>query len=146
MINFCKDVEENLNILSGENYAKYFVQKKIEFFDKFSNGLVTSCFHGIDFFKHVIEYHDKPEQILKDFKLKKELYNLNFVQILRDNSKMVVEVWESELEDSTTVVLKGDKSVLKKDAIKIRTIEGKDWNDCMRQHYELMGWEPYKPF
>ena len=28
----------------------------------------------------------------------------------------------------------------------IRTIEGVDWDDCMRQHHELMGWEPYVPY
>ena len=61
---------------------------------------------------------------------------------------MKVEVWECE--DSITVVVEGnvDKKLIINDdsAILIRTIEGIDWNDCMKQHHELMGWEPYKPF
>ena len=36
--------------------------------------------------------------------------------------------------------------MLEEDAVLIRTIEGEDWNDCMRQHHELMCWEPYKPW
>jgi hypothetical protein len=31
-------------------------------------------------------------------------------------------------------------------AILLRTIEGENWNDCMRKHHDIMGWEPYKPF
>ena len=61
---------------------------------------------------------------------------------------MIVEVWECE--DSITVVVEDnvDKKLIINDdsAILIRTIEGVDWNDCMKQHHELMGWEPYKPF
>lgn len=88
MLDFCIEVQNKLDSnLTGEQYAKYFVRKKIEFFHNYSGGLVTSCFHGIDFFKHVVEYHDKPDQFLKDFKLKKEQYNLNFVQILKNNIK-----------------------------------------------------------
>ena len=59
---------------------------------------------------------------------------------------MKVEVYESK--DSVTVVCEDDDSkhtLLEDDAKLVRTIEGKDWNDCMTQHYELMGWEPYKP-
>ena len=49
-----------------------------------------------------------------------------------------------ENDECTTVILHGKKD---SDCIRfIRTIEGKDYNDCMKQHHELMGWEPYKPF
>lgn len=60
---------------------------------------------------------------------------------------MKVEVWNDD--DSTTVLIPNDysKSMLLGDnPILIRTIEGEDWDDCMRQHNELMGWEAYKPF
>lgn len=30
-------------------------------------------------------------------------------------------------------------------AVLERVIEGTDWSDCMRQHHEIMGWEPYVP-
>jgi hypothetical protein len=29
--------------------------------------------------------------------------------------------------------------------IKLRTIEGRTWDDCMAKHHELMGWAPYVP-
>ena len=59
---------------------------------------------------------------------------------------MIIEVYKSEEWDSTTAVVQGDTNMLEKDAVLIRTIEGNDWNDCMRQHHEQMGWEPYKPW
>jgi len=62
-------------------------------------------------------------------------------------NKITVEVWEDS--KSTTVVLQDDlnkKHLMDSDAIMIRTITGCDWNDCMKQHHKLMGWEPYKPF
>ena len=27
----------------------------------------------------------------------------------------------------------------------LKTIEGEDWDDCMRQYHEFMNWEPYVP-
>ena len=62
---------------------------------------------------------------------------------------MKIEVWESEIEDSTTAVCDDDPDkefLVGVGAILVRTIDGVDWNDCMRQHHELMGWEPYIPF
>ena len=59
---------------------------------------------------------------------------------------MTVEVYTSEEWQSISAVVKGEYDLLEKDAVLLRTIEGEDWNDCMRQHHELMGWEPYKPW
>jgi hypothetical protein len=62
---------------------------------------------------------------------------------------MTIEIYTAESNNSVTVVEKGDersKKLLEPDAIKLREIVGKDIDDCMRQHYELMGWEPYKAF
>jgi hypothetical protein len=60
---------------------------------------------------------------------------------------MIIEVYESKIENSTTVICdESQKYLLESDSVLIRTIEGEDWDDCMRQHYELMGWEPYIPF
>lgn len=61
---------------------------------------------------------------------------------------MLVEIYTSDSENSITVFEKGTENNIKllpKDALLLRTIEGVDWNDCMKQHHELMGWEPYKP-
>jgi len=61
--------------------------------------------------------------------------------------KIIVEVYSSDIEDSIIAVIKSDKNKhLAKDAILLRTITGIDWDDCMKQHHELMDWEPYKPF
>jgi hypothetical protein len=60
---------------------------------------------------------------------------------------MIVEIYESKIENTITVICdESQKCLLESDSVLIRTIEGKDWDDCMRQHHELMGWEPYVPF
>jgi hypothetical protein len=59
---------------------------------------------------------------------------------------MIVEVYTSKKWNSITAVLQGDTEMLEEDAVIIRSIEGSDWNDCMRKHHEFMGWEPYKPW
>jgi len=67
-------------------------------------------------------------------------------QLLTVHCDMTVEVYTSEEWESISAVVKGEYEHLEKDAVLLRTIEGEDWNDCMRQHHELMGWEPYKPW
>ena len=60
---------------------------------------------------------------------------------------MKVEIWENE--DSISGIVSGEsynELLVDKDAKLLRIIEGEDWNDCMRQHHELMGWNPYIPF
>lgn len=60
---------------------------------------------------------------------------------------MKVEVWQDDVsvsvvteKDPNTKVWVGDNAKI------IRIIEGEDWEDCMRKHNKLMGWEEYKPF
>lgn len=60
---------------------------------------------------------------------------------------MIVEVWNDD--DSTSVFTQNNSNkdiILGSNPVLLRIIEGEDWNDCMKQHHELMGWEPYKPF
>ncbi len=59
---------------------------------------------------------------------------------------MKIEIYSSESENSITVIEKGSINPIPSDAILVRDITGIDWNDCMIQHHELMGWEPYIPF
>jgi hypothetical protein len=61
---------------------------------------------------------------------------------------MKVEVYSSDIGNCMTVIQKGskNKALLEPDAILVREIQGVDRDDCMRQHHELMGWEPYVPF
>lgn len=35
--------------------------------------------------------------------------------------------------------------MLADDAILLRTITGKNWEECMSKHHVIMGYEPYKP-
>lgn len=60
---------------------------------------------------------------------------------------MIIEVWQ---DDSSITAFEPDnkflKSLLEGDIKLLRTIEGEDWEDCMKKHHELMGWEEYKPF
>lgn len=48
---------------------------------------------------------------------------------------VTVEVWEGDTA----------ARLLPKRAKLLRKIKGSSWEDCMRKHHELMGWEPYKP-
>jgi hypothetical protein len=61
---------------------------------------------------------------------------------------MKIEVWEDD--DSTTCIVEGtfekNKHLFTGKPKLLRTIEGEDWDDCMVQHFKLMGWSPYKPF
>lgn len=59
---------------------------------------------------------------------------------------MKVEVYSSESEDSISCVPVDSKNPKPADAVHIRFIEGNNWEDCMCQHYELMGWGPYIPY
>lgn len=61
---------------------------------------------------------------------------------------MIIEVYSSDIGNCTTVMEKGSTNIklLEPDAVLLREIEGFDINDCMRQHHEIMGWEPYIPF
>ena len=60
---------------------------------------------------------------------------------------MKIEVWETD--NCITAVIEDDinkENLIDIGAILIRTIEGSDWNDCMKQHHKLMEWNPYIPF
>lgn len=59
---------------------------------------------------------------------------------------MRVEVYSSQSEDSLTCAPVDSKIPRPADAVTIRFIDGVDWEDCMKQHFELMGWKPYKPW
>ena len=59
---------------------------------------------------------------------------------------MTIEVYESKVDKSITVIVKGDTYLLESDAVLLRTIVGRDWDDCMVQHHAAMNWEPYLPY
>lgn len=60
---------------------------------------------------------------------------------------MIVEVFERKWGQTvmTSVRRKGAPPDEEDLGEKLREIEGEDWEDCMKKHHELMGWEPYLP-
>ena len=60
---------------------------------------------------------------------------------------MTIDVYYSKYANSYSVVEPQSKNItlLEFDAKRITAIIGEDWNDCMKQYHEYMGWEPYKP-
>jgi len=67
---------------------------------------------------------------------------------VQNKGKYVVDVWESKIGNCLTVCERGKEARkhLEPDAVKLRTLRGKDWNDVMQQHYTIQGWGKYKPF
>lgn len=63
---------------------------------------------------------------------------------------MTIEVYKSESNNTITVIEKDKKEEalkhLESDAVLLREITGQNIDDCMQQHYDLMGWGPYKSF
>lgn len=69
---------------------------------------------------------------------------LSYIEKLKKSKKKQLKYDVYEGKSSVTVIEHGKKD---DDCIKfLRTIVGKDHNDCMKKHYKLMGWKPYKPF
>jgi len=59
---------------------------------------------------------------------------------------MILEVWEDECSITTFIENDPNKDALLIGESKLlRKIEGKNWSDCMKRHYELMGWDEYTP-
>lgn len=61
---------------------------------------------------------------------------------------MKIQIYYSSTDHTFTVYPQDtpkDKMILEIDAVLIKEIYGTDWNDCMKQYHEFMGWEPYVP-
>lgn len=61
---------------------------------------------------------------------------------------MKIQIYHSPTDNTFTVYTEDtpkDKMILEVDAVLIKEIYGADWNDCMSQYHEFMGWEPYRP-
>lgn len=76
------------------------------------------------------------DRIINLYFTKKTLMESIKVEIYEDNDSITAVVDD----DPYKVQMIGCNSKL------IRTIEGEDWDDCMKKHHEIMGWEPYVPF
>jgi hypothetical protein len=60
--------------------------------------------------------------------------------------KTVIEVWGNDMEITCVYPDDLNKNFLIQDQTLLYIIEGKDWNDCIQQHYDKQGWGLYKPF
>lgn len=62
------------------------------------------------------------------------------------NIKMEIEIYES-IEGYTAIDKEHQQKqlIIEPNSKLIKTIEGVDWNDCMKKYHDYMGWEPYKP-
>lgn len=60
---------------------------------------------------------------------------------------MTLEIYESPDGDYTAIdkYHKQKQLIVEPNSKLIKEINGDDWNDCMKQYHEYMGWEPYKP-
>lgn len=85
MRNYALMAIERLSGLSGKEYAEAFVRLKMEFFQAFQRGLITSTVHGADFFTNVILYGRNPASWLDQFPDKNLELEKNFVRILEVN-------------------------------------------------------------
>jgi hypothetical protein len=75
-----------LSGLAGPEYAKTFVELRVEFFRRFQGGLLTSTVHGAEFFENVLAYVDQPKTWLDQFANKNLELEKNFVRILEINT------------------------------------------------------------
>jgi hypothetical protein len=86
LLEFSKESVEQLNKLSGTEFAKYFIERKSICFYKYSKQIVTSSSHGINFFDNIIKHWDNPESYCKKQDKKFGIdYEYNFVEILKSN-------------------------------------------------------------
>lgn len=58
MKDFCISVIKELSSCNPKDYGMIFVNRKMEFHRRFSNGLITSTNHGTEFFHNVINCLD----------------------------------------------------------------------------------------
>lgn len=79
MKHFCQEALIKLSTLKNEEWARTFCELRVEFHRKYSNGLVFSTFHGVDFFNNVINCLDRAEWT------EKGEYGNNFRKLIKNN-------------------------------------------------------------
>jgi hypothetical protein len=92
MINFCKKTIEELDFLTSSKFAERYILRKCEFYHKFQNELITSSYHGLDFFSNIIKYYEDPDSyrlIFQENRTKKlqSIYEENFITLIKNNKK-----------------------------------------------------------
>lgn len=92
LLEFAKETVKEMESISSSDFASYFVNRKSEYFKKYSNGLVSSSSHGISFFENVIKFWDNPDSYYtpeeKNInKIGSDDYEYNFIRILKHNKK-----------------------------------------------------------
>lgn len=87
LYDFAIETKKELDNANSVEYSTLFVNKKIECFNKYHNGLITSNSHGLEFFDNIIKYWNKPDSYYtkKDISSKNVDYEYNFILILKNN-------------------------------------------------------------
>jgi hypothetical protein len=87
MKKFCEDAIAKLNSVSTAEWANTFVELRMEFHRKFSRGIITSTWHGTDFFNNVLFCLNGGD--VNDLKEPVGEYRTNFKKII-DIGKQIV--------------------------------------------------------
>ncbi len=91
LLEFAKTAITILDTCSADSFAETFVKLKVTYWHEYSNGLVCSNSHGIEFFNNIIKYWDNPDTYYtRDPKQPKKKqdevdYEENFIGIIKNN-------------------------------------------------------------
>lgn len=80
---------------------------------------------------------------IREWKLEEEQYEKS-LKISYHSLKTIVHVYHDRHKKVFTVLMKDTPLDEHCDKL-LYVLEGINWADCMRQHHDLMGWEPWKP-
>jgi hypothetical protein len=82
LLEYAIKIQQDLDSCKHSEFAKLFVESKMQCFNLFHKGLINSNYHGVNFFKNIIKYWNKPELYCDD---PKNIYEYNFVKLLKQN-------------------------------------------------------------
>jgi hypothetical protein len=82
LLEFAKQTKKLLDGAKGKDFAPLYIEKRIQLYRNYSNGLIQSSNHGVDIFDHIIEYWGNPKAYCDN---KKNTYEYNFVLLIQNN-------------------------------------------------------------
>ena len=85
LLEFAYEIQHKLDTCKNKEFSSIFVEAKMLCFSQYQNNLVTSSFHGINFFKNIILFWDNPESYCSD---PKNTYEYNFYLIIKSNKEL----------------------------------------------------------
>lgn len=91
LLDFAKSAIQILNNCDADLFADTFIKLKVTYWHEYSNGLICSNSHGINFFDNIVKYWDEPDTYYtRDTKQPKKKqdeidYEENFIGIIKNN-------------------------------------------------------------